>query len=150
VLDPGLLHGIVRVFGGLPGFQALKGDALLAEQGAQALVADVIDHPLSDQELGQLGQAPGGERQVMVYWPGLGDLLDLLPLSQGELRRPPAPVPGIQRAEPVCVEVVDHVADPVFAGEGDLRDPGHVHALGRTAAPSAPGARSPPTRCPGG
>ena len=33
---------------------ALKGDALLAEQDPQALVADVVDHPLSDQELSQL------------------------------------------------------------------------------------------------
>jgi hypothetical protein len=45
MVDPGLLRRIVQVFGALPGFQALKGDALLAEQGAQALVADVLDHP---------------------------------------------------------------------------------------------------------
>jgi hypothetical protein len=32
----------------------LKGYALLAEREPQALVADVVDHPLSDQELGQL------------------------------------------------------------------------------------------------
>lgn len=44
-LHPGLLDGIVRVSRGFPGFQALKGDALLAEQRAQALVADVVDHP---------------------------------------------------------------------------------------------------------
>ena len=37
-------------------FSALKGHALLAEQDPQALVADVVDHPLGDQELGQLGQ----------------------------------------------------------------------------------------------
>jgi hypothetical protein len=43
------------------GSAALKGDALLAEHGAQALVADVVDHPLSHQELRQLGQAPGPE-----------------------------------------------------------------------------------------
>ena len=33
--------------------QALKADALLAEQDPQALVADVIDHPLGHQELGR-------------------------------------------------------------------------------------------------
>jgi hypothetical protein len=129
VLDPGLLHRVIGVFGGLPGFQPLKGDALLAEQHAQALMADVVDHPLSHHELAQLGQAPGGKRQAMVGWPGLGNLLDLPPLAQRELRRPPAPVPGIQRAEPVSVEVVDHIADPVLAGKRHLRDRGHVHAL---------------------
>jgi Winged helix-turn helix len=39
-------------------FHPLKGDALLAHQDAQPLVADVVEHPLSDQELGQLRQAP--------------------------------------------------------------------------------------------
>jgi hypothetical protein len=52
VLDPRLLLRIARVFGGLPGFQALKGNALLAEQDPQALVADVVDHPLGHQEIG--------------------------------------------------------------------------------------------------
>lgn len=61
--------------------QALKADALLAEQDPQALVADVIDHPLGHQELGRPGQAPGGKRQVMLGWLGLGDLLDLPPLG---------------------------------------------------------------------
>jgi len=69
----------------------LKGDALLAEQRPQALVADVVDHPLSDQELCQLRQAPGGKRQAVVgrvrLRVRLGDLLDLPPLAQGELRR---------------------------------------------------------------
>ncbi len=50
--------------------------------------------------------------------------------GQGELRRPAALVPRVQRAEPVGVEVADHVADPVLAGERHLRDRGHVHALG--------------------
>src|SRR6266498_4571530 len=71
-----------------PSFQPLKGDALLTEQHAQALMADVVDHPLSHQELRQLRQAPGGKRQAMLGRPGLGDLLDLPPLHQGELRRP--------------------------------------------------------------
>ena len=29
-------------------------------------MADVVDHPLGDQELGQLGQAPGRKGQVVV------------------------------------------------------------------------------------
>lgn len=41
VLDAGLLGGVVRIAGGLPGLHALKADAFLAEQDAQALVADV-------------------------------------------------------------------------------------------------------------
>src|SRR5262249_6962790 len=45
--------------------------------------------PLSDQEVGQLGQAPDGKRQAMISWMGLGDLFDLPPLPQRELRRPP-------------------------------------------------------------
>jgi hypothetical protein len=61
----------------LPGLYALKGDAFLAEQRAQALVADVVDHPLGHQELRQLGQAPGRKRQAMLSRLRLGDLLDL-------------------------------------------------------------------------
>jgi len=66
VQDPVLLGLEVRIARLLPGLQAWKRHAFLAEQEPEALVADVVDHPLSDQEVGQLGQAPGGERQVMV------------------------------------------------------------------------------------
>jgi hypothetical protein len=45
-------------------------------------VADVVDHPLGHQEIGQLGQAPGGKRQVVLGRPGLGELLDLPPLTE--------------------------------------------------------------------
>jgi transposase len=131
VLDPGLLRRVAGVLGGLPGLQALKGDALLAEQDPQALMADVVDHPLGHQELRQLGQAPGGKRQVVLGWLGLGDLLDLPPLRQRELRRVAALVFRVERAEPVGVKVADHIPHPVLAGKGDLRDRGHVHALGR-------------------
>jgi hypothetical protein len=62
LLDPGLLLRLPRIFRGFPGFQALKGDALGAEQDPQALVADVVDH----QEIRQLGQAPGRKRQVVL------------------------------------------------------------------------------------
>ena len=74
VLDAGLLRRVLRVFGGLPGFQPLKADAFLAEQDLQALVADVVDHPLGHQEIRQLSQAPGSEngrscRQAWTWRP---------------------------------------------------------------------------------
>jgi len=77
VLDAGLLGGVVGVAGGLPWLYASKGHALLSEQDPKALVADVVDHPLGDQEVGQLGQAPGRERQVMIGRTGQRELLDL-------------------------------------------------------------------------
>jgi hypothetical protein len=40
-----------------------------------------------------------------------------------------AAVLRVQRAEPVGVEVPDHVPDPVLAGERHLRDGRRVHAL---------------------
>jgi hypothetical protein len=126
-----LLRRVPRVLGGLPGFQPLKRDALGAEQDPQALVADVIDHPLGHQEVGQLGQAPGGKRQVMLGRLRFGDLLDLPPLPQGELGRVTASVLRVQRIEPVGVEVADHVPDPVLAGERDLGDRGHCRAVSR-------------------
>jgi hypothetical protein len=88
-------------------------------------------HPLSHQELRQLGQAPGRKRQVMLARPGLGDLLDLPALRKGELRRAAAPVLRVQRAEPVRAEVADHITHPVLTGERDLRDRRHIHALSR-------------------
>ena len=93
-------------------------------------MADVVDHPLSDQELCQLGQAPGREGQVVVLRAGQGDLLDRLALGEGELRRSAAGVLRGQGVEPVGVEVVDHLTDPVLGGEGDLGDGRHVHGLG--------------------
>ena len=50
--DAVLLRLVVWVGGGLPGLYRLKGDPLLAEKKAQALMADVVDHPLG-QEVGQ-------------------------------------------------------------------------------------------------
>ena len=101
MLNQGLLYRVIGVFGDLPGPQPLKADALLAEQHPQPLVADVVDHPLSHQEVGQLGQAPRRKRQVVITRPGLGDLLDLPPLTRGELRRAAAVVLRVQRGEPV-------------------------------------------------
>ena len=86
-------------------------------------MADVVDHPLSDQELGQLGQAPRRERQVVVLRAGQRHLLDL-PGAAASVNvggRPPAYF-GCQRVEAVGVEVVDHLPDPVLGGEGDLGD----------------------------
>ena len=84
-------------------FTDWKGDALLAQQRAQALVGDVVDHPLGDQEIGQLRQAPDRERQVVIGRAGQRDLLDLRPLLEVELRRPAAGVAGIEGVEAVGV-----------------------------------------------
>jgi hypothetical protein len=81
VQDPVLLGLEVWIAGLLPGLDHLKGHALLAEQHPQAFVADVVDHPLSDQELGQLRERPGRKRQAMVDRPGQGELGD--PLGTG-------------------------------------------------------------------
>ena len=88
----------------------MKGHALCAQQFSQALVGDVLDHPLGDQEVRQLGQAPPRERQPVLSRGGLGDLLDLPPLRQREHRRVPAGVPRVQRVKAVGIEVVQHVA----------------------------------------
>jgi hypothetical protein len=54
VQDPVLLRLIVRGAGPLPGLQALKGHAHFTEQRAQALVADVLDHPLRTRKSASL------------------------------------------------------------------------------------------------
>jgi hypothetical protein len=84
VQDAVLLGLEVRVGGLLPGLDHLKGHALLVEQDPQAFVAEVVDHPLGDQEVGQLGQRPGRKRQVVVDRPGQRGPLDLAPLGEGE------------------------------------------------------------------
>ena len=131
VVHPRLLGRVVRVGGVLPGLHGLKRDVLRAQQLPQALVGDVVDHPLGDQEVSELGQAPPGERQPVLGRLGLGDLLDLPPLGQREHRRAPARVAGIQRLEAVGVEVVQHVPDPVLAGKSQPGDLRHAHALRR-------------------
>src|SRR5580704_7512667 len=72
---------------------------------------------LSNQELRQLRQAPGREGQVTLGRLRHGDLLDLPPLAQGELQRVATLVPRVQRIESVGVEIIDHIAHPVIAGE---------------------------------
>lgn len=47
----------------------------LAEHDAQARVADAVDHPLGNQEVGRLAQAPDRKRQVMLGRLGLGIFL---------------------------------------------------------------------------
>ncbi len=131
VLDAGLLGRIVRIRGRLPGLYPLKGDVLRAKQLAQPLVGDVLDHPLGDQEVGQLGQTPGRKRQPVLDRLGRGDLFDLPPLREGERRRPTTLVPGVQGVKPMVVEVVDHIPDTVFAGKSHLGDLAGAHALGR-------------------
>ena len=49
----GLEVGVLRL---LVGLDHLKGDTSFAEEHPETLVADVVDHPLGDEELGQLGQ----------------------------------------------------------------------------------------------
>jgi hypothetical protein len=63
-------------------------------------------------------QAPGRERQIVVVRPAERERLDLRAQGEGDPRRAATPVAGIQRVEPVGVEVVEHVADPILAGEG--------------------------------
>ena len=58
---------------------------------------------------------------------GIDDLLELLPLADRELRRVATTVFRVQRAEPVSVEVGDHIPDPVLAGERRPCDRGHIH-----------------------
>ena len=75
MVHPRLLGRVIRVGGGLPGLHRLKGHAVRGQQFSQTLVGDVLDHPLGDQEVGQLGQAPPGKRQPVLGRPGLGDFL---------------------------------------------------------------------------
>ena len=94
-------------------------------------MGDVCDHPLGDQVVGQLGQAPGRKRLIEVLRVRERDPLDLLALGQRERRRPSALVARVERVEAVAVEVVDHLADGVGIGEDDLADRRRRHALGR-------------------
>src|ERR1022692_3637958 len=133
LLDPALLLRVVRVLGGFPGFQALKGGAFLSEQDPQALVADVVDHPLSHHEFRWLRQAPGGERQVMLGRLGLGDLLDLPPLAQRELRRMAALVSRVERS---VMTLAPGSAVWTAAGSGRGQSTRSHRGYPRRAAPS--------------
>ncbi len=121
----------LRVVGALPGPHGLKADAFLAQQHAQPFVGDVRHHPLSDQVVRQLRQAPGRKRLIEIGRIGQRDPLDLLALGQRERRRPAALVARIESVEAVAVEVVDHLADGVGIGEHHLADRRRCHALSR-------------------
>nr|WP_291417210.1 hypothetical protein [Actinophytocola sp.] len=92
-------------------------------------MADVVDHPLGDQEVGQLGQAPGRERQAVLDRLRLGDLLDLAAFREGEGLGPAAFVLRVERVGAIGVEVMSHVPNPVRAGERHLGNLRHWHAL---------------------
>jgi hypothetical protein len=63
----------------------LKRHALLAEQKTENFVADVVDHPLCDEVLAELGERPRRERQVVIGWAAERDLFDLAALLGVEL-----------------------------------------------------------------
>ena len=93
-------------------------------------MTDVVDHP--PRRPGTLPAWTGSRSR----WAGgnsadgTGHLLDHLALRQRELRWSVTGVLPSQGIEPVSVEVADDLSDPVFGGEGDLGDGGHVHGLG--------------------
>jgi hypothetical protein len=129
--DPVLLRlegGIVRA---LPAPQGLKADVFFTQQLAEPFVGDVVDHPLGNQVVGQLGQAPGRKRLAEVAGDAERDPLDRLSLRQREGARPATPVARIEGVEAVTVEVVDHLAHPVGVAENDLGDPRWRHPLRR-------------------
>jgi hypothetical protein len=72
---------------------------------------------------------PRRERQVVIHRAGQRDLLDRLSLTQRERSRPPSRVPRVERLEPVIVEIVDHIPDPVRARDRHPGDLGDVHPL---------------------
>jgi hypothetical protein len=97
----------------------------------QPLVGEVLYDPLGDQEIGELGQALPGERQPVLSRRGLGELLDLPPLAQRELRQMPPAYLGYSESRPSALKLRSTSPDPVIPGErrpGDLR---HAHPLRR-------------------
>jgi hypothetical protein len=129
VQDPVLLRFVVGVVGSFEGVHDLKRHALLAEQKAETFVADVVDHPLRDEVLAELGQRPRRERQVVIGRTTQCDLFDLAALIGVELRWSAACVFRIERVEPVGVEVVDHLPSPILRREPESRYLRHIHLL---------------------
>ena len=135
----------------------MKGDALLAEQDAQALVADVVDHPLGDQEVGQLGQAPGRERQAVLDRLGLGDLLDLPALGQGERLRPAARYFGYSESKPSALKLwitsrtrsaLVNVTSAIFATSMPCADSSTICARRQVTTDPVPRRTIRSSRCP--
>ena len=123
--DPVHLGDEVRVVRSLPGGGGLPGDPAFAQYPAQGLAADGGDHVLLDQVLGELGQAPGGERGDLPVAGGRpGDQADVLThLAADRPGASPAPF-WVQGLEPPLVERVDDVAHLVGADlhqRGDVR-----------------------------
>jgi hypothetical protein len=71
----------------------------------QPLVGEVLYDPLGDQEIGELGQAPPGERQPVLSRRELGELLDLPPLAQRELRQMPPAYLGYSESRPSALKL---------------------------------------------
>jgi hypothetical protein len=95
---------------------------------------------VASQDIVGAVQAPGREGQVMVDRARQRDLLDLAPLGQGEGGRPPTGIAWVQGVEPVEVEVVQHLTDPVGLVKVTLAMAARP-CPAPTAAPSAPAAR---------
>ena len=68
------------------------------------LVADVVGYPLSDQEVRQLGQAPGKERQAMLSGLGLGDFIDLPALDKVNFGASPPRYFGYRELNPSALK----------------------------------------------
>ncbi len=145
---PVLLGLEVGVVGLLVGLDHLKRDTLLAEEHAQTLVTDVVNAPSATRNSASFGQAQVEKGRSWSTGRLESDLLDLPALRQGEFRWSAPRVSRGQRLEPVSVEVVDDLSDPVLRGEGDLGDGPDIHPLGRPehdlgSSPSHHRARSP-------
>jgi len=97
---------------------------------AQSLVADVVDHPPATRNSASFDKLHAENGRPCSA--GVDLAIFLISRRCGRVNfggRPP--LYSVQRAEPVGVEVADHITHPVLAGERDLRDRGCVHALGR-------------------
>jgi hypothetical protein len=90
-------------------------------QEPHALVADVVDHPRSYQEVSQLDQAPGRERQFMILWPGQGEPLDRSVLGQAEGRRTATGIAGSSAGTPVFSSTHRTIAAWVDSGTARRR-----------------------------
>ena len=99
--------------------QALKADALLAEQDPQALVADVIDHPLGHQELGRLARLQVENGRSCSAGLDLAISLISRRWAQRELRRMAALVFRVERPEPVGVTRLPEDRGTVPGGRPD-------------------------------
>ena len=117
---PGPFHRVIRVLRGLPRLQALTGDALLAEQDPQALMADAAGPPPQRPGTPPAPAASTPKTAGHAHQALTGRLLDLPPRGQGELRQQAPGTRGTPRAEPISAEPADHIPDPVLTGKRPL------------------------------